>query len=189
MLRALSSRLLELLQGPESVHRVPQQTVAVSAYALAKSGYKDIVEEAVWSVLAQHGRCHLRRFSMTEAANLASAFAEVCNKATQNPATTTELHTFFDELLVEVTRWISSEDSRKRPLPPAAAAKFIVAFGEIKCYEAAGAVQELARRFLLPSPQVPVRSVVQALSKLHVFDEDLVQALTMAQKASVRRRH
>lgn len=189
LLQALSSRLLELLQGPESLYKVPQQTIAVSAYALAKSGYKDCVEEAVWSVLAQHGRCHLRRFSMTEAANLASAFAEVLgNKAAQNPATTLELHTFFDELLGEVTRWISSEDS-KRPLPPAAAAKMIVAFGDTKCYEAAGAVQELARRFLLPSPQVPVRSVIQALSKLHVFDEDLVQALTMAQKASVRRRH
>jgi len=189
LLRALSCRLLELLKGQSLV---PQQTIAVSTYALAKSGYKDCVDKAVWSALAYHARCKLRQFSMTEAANLASAFAEVLKdniEETEN--TTLELRTFFDDLLVEVRRRMASENLRMRSLPllpPPAAAKFIVAFGDVKCYAAAGIVQELARRFLLPAPQVPLRAVVQALGKLHVYDEDLMQALTMAQKATARRR-
>jgi len=115
LLRALSCRLLELLKGQSLV---PQQTIAVSTYALAKSGYKDCVDKAVWSALAYHARCKLRQFSMTEAANLASAFAEVLKdniEETEN--TTLELRTFFDDLLVEVRRRMASENLRMRSLP------------------------------------------------------------------------
>lgn len=190
LLSTLTSRLSELLRGRQS-RLLPSQTIVVSTYALAKSGYKGLVEKAVWIALAQHARRKLFDVSLSEAANLASAFAEVLKDTPQDCSTLSEeINFFFADLLEVLKHRLPLESIATRPLPQQAASKFIIAFGDAQCYEAAGVAQEIARRFLLPKPQLPLRPMIQAISKLQVHDEDLVQALTMAQKANlVQRRH
>ncbi|CAK9016808.1 unnamed protein product [Durusdinium trenchii] len=190
LLSTLTSRLSELLRGRQS-RLLPSQTIVVSTYALAKSGYKGLVEKAVWIALAQHARRKLFDVSLSEAANLASAFAEVLKDTPQDCSTLSEeINFFFADLLEVLKHRLPLESIATRPLPQQAASKFIIAFGDAQCYEAAGLAQEIARRFLLPKPQLPLRPMIQAISKLQVHDEDLVQALTMAQKANlVQRRH
>eukprot|EP00913_Durusdinium_trenchii_P016954 g15939.t1 len=65
LLSTLTSRLSELLRGRQS-RLLPSQTIVVSTYALAKSGYKGLVEKAVWIALAQHARRKLFDVSLSE---------------------------------------------------------------------------------------------------------------------------
>lgn len=74
------------------------------------------VEEAVWSVLAQHGRCHLRRFSMTEAwtngLGMDQAFVSVF------PSTNVDLRSIATDFLlaqrVRELSWSSEQNKWKR---------------------------------------------------------------------------
>ncbi|CAJ1334573.1 unnamed protein product [Effrenium voratum] len=125
LVRALTARLLELLTGESAV---PPQTVVVCAYALAKSGFTTLVDPAVWNMLAGHGQQFLGQLSLTEVANLAAALAEVA-KSSQGEGLSPSISTFFRHLSNELNQRL--KDGSIRTVPPAAASKLIVAFGEV----------------------------------------------------------
>merc|ERR1711862_366377 len=75
LLHALGGRLLELLHGPGRT--VQPTTVAVTSYALARGGCAGIVDPGLWQALATSAENSVETLSLSENANVASAFVEV----------------------------------------------------------------------------------------------------------------
>jgi len=183
LLHAVSSRFLNLLKG--DVGRVSPQNLVVTAYALARGGSVHSVSHELWILSAERGVDGLNHLSLSEAANLGAALAEVY-KTLQDGTTSGEAFMRYFVALSQRLEREFSEDATTRCPSPEAVAKLVTAFGDVRCLEAAGISQRISRKCLLPallrSSTVPVRSVAQALSNLQVRDEDLMQALTVAQR-------
>jgi len=186
LLSVLSTRLLDLLKGPDDNELVLAQTLVVTGYALARGGYAKLVDPELWAVLAERGQRGFGELALTEVANLAFALAEAQKSMEDGPV----FASFFASLSQYLELQILEGRTVRCPAPDAVA-KLIIAFADAECFEAAGIVRTMARRCLLPSlatTGAPLRSVAQALSRLRLLDEDLLQALTMAQKPARRAR-
>lgn len=202
LLQVLCERLLELLEpvdarvGRGAVHPA---TVAVTAYALARGGCAELVDPQLWRRLAACGSGCVEALTLTEAANVATALATATRTAPQVATlAAVEVQGFCRALRCRLDRLLPSATAAlprpqrglvpADPLPPLAAAKLVAAFGDLRCLEAAPTVVRLAYRCLaLGSGRQslgvgPLRSIAAALVRLRVHDEDLLQALTVAQR-------
>ncbi|CAE7517944.1 unnamed protein product [Symbiodinium sp. CCMP2592] len=136
------------------------------------------VSRELWILSAERGVDGLKHLSLSEAANLGAALAEVY-KTMQDGTTSGEAFMRYFVALSQRLEREFAEGATSRCPSPEAVAKLVTAFGDVRCHEAAGISQRISRKCLLPallrSSTVPVRSVAQALSNLQVCDEDLMQ--------------
>jgi len=198
--------------GSPSSGGVQPATVAVTAYALARGGCATLVPPVLWQELAVHGAAGLDRLSLTQASNLATALATAAQASEEVREVAAGGSRAFLEalrrrleaqllaggggggaglLLPRPLPAASGAGQASSHLPPVAAAKLIAAFGDLRYMEAGSVVRRLAYGCLLPGRGGstsealgvgPLRSVAAALTRLHVHDEDLLQALTAAQR-------
>ncbi|CAE7035136.1 PocGH01_10012000, partial [Symbiodinium sp. CCMP2456] len=175
LLHAVSSRFLDLLKG--DVGRVSPQNLVVTAYALARGGSVNSVSHELWILSAERGVDGLNHLSLSEAANLGAALAEVYKTMQDGTTSRQAFMRYFLALSQRLEREFSGATTRCPS--PEAVAKLVTAFGDVRCHEAAGISQRISRKCLLPvllrSSTLPVRSVAQALSNLQdvAFVEDL----------------
>eukprot|EP00933_Yihiella_yeosuensis_P037528 TRINITY_DN31491_c0_g1_i1.p1 TRINITY_DN31491_c0_g1~~TRINITY_DN31491_c0_g1_i1.p1 ORF type:complete len:753 (+),score=150.95 TRINITY_DN31491_c0_g1_i1:115-2373(+) len=196
LLQALGQRLQMLLENSW----VTSQSAAIIAYSLSRGGCAGLVPAELWKALASSGEKGLDSISVSEAANLASALAEVFKSTdTEGSAVYQDAFlSFFDALHRHVQTRLTKKDAA--PTTPTVASKLVTAFGDMRCRDAAAVSLQLAK-CCLPLPTsaasratvhnfsaAPLRSVAAALVKLGAQDEDLLQALTMAQLPSRRTR-
>lgn len=189
LLRAISLRLFDLLGVSQSGGpSVDPETVTVIAYALIRGGCAHAVAPGLWPAFAERGRLGLAELSASHAANLATALVELPHaapKAAKMAQSQTEA--FFDGLRERL-----AEETKVEPL---IAAKLVSAFGDARALAAGPLVQRLAHQALRgdtaggsPLGFLAMRRMAESLSRLRVPDEDLLQALTVAQRPQPRRR-
>ena len=170
-------------------------TVAVAAYALARSGCAHLVEPALWRAVAAQAAASMPGLGLSQAANLATALAEAIQAAPELRGAR-EVDAFFGALRERAERLLeAAEPGVRRPglaggLEAQAMVKVAVALGRCQRTEAGAVALQLARRCVFAGAALGAghfRSVAQALVQLRVFDEDLLQALTAAQKPKPKR--
>jgi len=204
LLGEIASRLLALLGGSAARSAadhsaVESTTVAVVTYALARGGCAALVDPALWCALAKAAEAGLAELGISDAANVASALAQAMKAAPGAAVVANEdIASFFVSLRrrleVEVLgtqahNWLRAKGRGPAPI---VLAKLIIAFGEMRCMCAGQVAHHLARQLFVlgpPSQRLgvgPLRGVAEALARLHVHDEDLIQALTFAQQRGPR---